>query len=61
MVAMVEAGVDIVEVGVPYSDPLMDGPVIQHAADAALQRGRGSHDVFTAVARGRRRGRARRW
>ena len=36
MVAMVEAGVDIVEIGVPYSDPLMDGPVIQHAAEAAL-------------------------
>ena len=32
---MVEAGVDIVEIGVPYSDPLMDGPVIQHAAEAA--------------------------
>ena len=31
MVAMVEGGVDIVEVGVPYSDPVMDGPVIQHA------------------------------
>ena len=36
---MVESGVDIVEIGVPYSDPLMDGPVIQHAAEAALQRG----------------------
>ena len=35
MVAMVEAGVDIVEVGVPYSDPLMDGPVIAYAADQA--------------------------
>ena len=33
---MVEAGVDIVEIGVPYSDPLMDGPIIQHAAEAAL-------------------------
>ena len=36
MVAMVEAGVDIVEIGVPYTDPLMDGPVIAHAADVAL-------------------------
>ncbi len=36
MVAMVEAGVDIVEVGLPYSDPVMDGPVIQKAAETAL-------------------------
>jgi len=49
MVAMVEAGVDIVEVGVPYSDPLMDGPVIQHAADVALKGGTRLLDVFTAV------------
>ena len=41
MRAMVEAGVDVVEVGVPYSDPVMDGPVIQHAAEAALRAGRG--------------------
>jgi tryptophan synthase alpha chain len=49
MVAMVQAGVDIVEVGVPYTDPLMDGPVIQHAADAALKGGVRFKDVFTAV------------
>jgi tryptophan synthase alpha chain len=49
MVAMVEAGVDIVEVGVPYTDPLMDGPVIQHAADIALKGGTRFRDVFTAV------------
>ena len=39
MRAMVEAGVDIVEVGLPYSDPLMDGPVIQEAAERALANG----------------------
>ncbi|QDO88874.1 tryptophan synthase subunit alpha [Ornithinimicrobium ciconiae] len=39
MVALVEAGADIVEVGVPYTDPLMDGPVIQDAADQALAGG----------------------
>ncbi|WP_153394744.1 tryptophan synthase subunit alpha [Ornithinicoccus halotolerans] len=39
MRALVEAGTDIVEVGVPYSDPLMDGPVIQDAAEQALQQG----------------------
>jgi len=49
MRVLVEAGCDVVEVGVPYSDPLMDGPVIQHAAEAALQRGSRLSDVFTAV------------
>lgn len=49
MVAMVEAGVDIVEIGVPYTDPLMDGPVIQHAAEVALKGGTRLKDVFTAV------------
>jgi tryptophan synthase alpha chain len=49
MVAMVEAGVDIVEIGVPYTDPLMDGPVIARAADVALARGVRLKDVFTAV------------
>ena len=49
MVAMVRAGVDIVEVGVPYSDPLMDGPVIQRATETALQGGTRVDDVFTAV------------
>ncbi len=50
LTAMVDAGVDIVEVGVPYSDPLMDGPVIQHAAERALAAGTRVDDVFTATA-----------
>lgn len=49
MVAMVEAGVDIVEVGLPYSDPVMDGPIIQVAAEKALERGSRVADAFTAV------------
>jgi tryptophan synthase alpha chain len=49
MVAMVNAGVDIVEIGVPYTDPLMDGPVIADAADLALKGGTRLADVFTAV------------
>ncbi|GAA1874509.1 tryptophan synthase subunit alpha [Lapillicoccus jejuensis] len=49
MRAMVEAGVDLVEVGVPYSDPLMDGPVIQRAVEAALERGARVSDVFRAT------------
>ena len=47
MRAMVEAGVDIVEVGLPYSDPLMDGPVIQAAADQALRAGTTPADVIS--------------
>lgn len=47
--AMVEAGVDIVEVGLPYSDPVLDGPVIQHAAEAALRLGTRVADVFAGV------------
>jgi tryptophan synthase alpha chain len=49
MVAMVESGVDVVEVGVPYSDPLMDGPVIAYAADQALKRGARVRDLFKAT------------
>lgn len=49
MRAMVEGGVDVVEVGLPYSDPLMDGPVIQRATQHALERGARSRDAFTAV------------
>ena len=49
MVAMVEAGADIVEVGIPYSDPLMDGPVIAYAADQALKHGVRVDDAFRAT------------
>jgi tryptophan synthase alpha chain len=51
---MVENGVDIVEIGLPYSDPLMDGPTIQAAVDAALRGGVTTKDVLAtaeAVAR----------
>lgn len=47
--ALVESGVDIVEIGLPYTDPLMDGPVIQTAATRALEGGVRVHDVFSAV------------
>lgn len=46
---MVEAGVDVVEIGWPYSDPLMDGPTIQDAVHRALQGGTGSLDVLRTV------------
>ena len=49
MVAMVEEGVDVVEIGLPYSDPVLDGATIQLAAAAALAGGTRIRDVFTAV------------
>jgi tryptophan synthase alpha chain len=42
-------GVDLVEIGMPYSDPVMDGPVIQRAGTRALERGVRTKDVFAAV------------
>jgi len=49
MVAAVEGGADVVEIGVPYSDPGMDGPVIQQAVDVAVRAGVGMRDVLRAV------------
>jgi tryptophan synthase alpha chain len=49
MIAAVEAGADVVEIGVPYSDPGMDGPVIQQAVDVAVRAGVGMSDVLQAV------------
>ena len=50
MRALVAGGADVIEVGVPYSDPVMDGPVIQAAADVAVRRGTGLADALRAVA-----------
>jgi tryptophan synthase alpha chain len=47
--AMAEAGADIVEIGLPYSDPLMDGPVIQEATHRALLGGTHVRDVLHTV------------
>lgn len=49
--AMVQAGVDVVEIGLPYSDPVMDGPVIQRAVDAALRQGIRTTDVLATAGR----------
>jgi tryptophan synthase alpha chain len=49
MVALVESGCDIIEVGIPYSDPGMDGPTIAKATEAALQGGVRVRDSLTAV------------
>ncbi|RKN50745.1 tryptophan synthase subunit alpha [Micromonospora endolithica] len=49
MTAMVEAGVDVVEVEIPYSDPVMDGPVIQRASDIALAGGVRTADTLRII------------
>ena len=48
--AMVDAGCDVIEVGLPYSDPVMDGPTIQAAAQQALEGGVRPVDVLRTVA-----------
>ena len=48
--ALVAAGADLIELGVPFSDPMADGPVIQHASERALARGIGLRQVFGWVA-----------
>ncbi|PRX49524.1 tryptophan synthase alpha chain [Prauserella shujinwangii] len=49
LAATLDAGADLVEVGVPYSDPVMDGPTIQAAADAALKAGFRLKHLFEVV------------
>lgn len=46
---LIDHGVDAIELGFPYSDPGMDGPIIQHATTAALERGVHLEDLFQAV------------
>lgn len=50
MRVLAQAGADVVEVGMPYTDPVMDGPVIQRAATQALAKGVAVDDVFRATA-----------
>jgi len=52
--ALVEAGVDLLEIGFPFSDPMADGPTIQAAAERALAAGTTLHGVLAMVARVRR-------
>ncbi|NGN91438.1 tryptophan synthase subunit alpha [Nocardioides sp. KC13] len=49
LTTMVEAGCDIIEIGLPYSDPVMDGPTIQDAVQQALDGGVRVDDVFRVV------------
>jgi tryptophan synthase alpha chain len=48
--AFIAGGVDAIEIGFPYSDPVMDGPTIQAAAVTALENGTGAAEVFQALA-----------
>jgi len=47
--AMADAGADAIEVGIPFSDPAMDGPVIQEASEKALQLGTNPGSIFAAL------------
>jgi len=51
LAAVVDAGADAVEVGIPFSDPMIDGPVIQEAALRALQRSTVPEEVLDGIAR----------
>lgn len=55
LLALEDAGADLIEVGIPFSDPLADGPVIQEASARALARGTSPQRVLAAVASVRRR------
>lgn len=46
---LVSAGADIIELGVPFSDPMADGPIIQRASERALEKGTNTDDVFNIV------------
>ncbi len=48
--AAVEAGADALEIGIPFSDPVMDGPVIQEASDRALKSGATPHRILAQIA-----------
>ncbi|KAF1689241.1 tryptophan synthase subunit alpha [Pseudoxanthomonas koreensis] len=55
MHALVAAGADVIELGVAFSDPMADGPVIQRSSERALARGAGTGYVFDCVRRFRER------
>ena len=49
VVALEKAGADLIEIGVPFSDPIADGPVIQRAAERALRAGTSLHGILRTV------------
>jgi len=55
LVELSEAGATVIELGVPFSDPMADGPIIQRASERALKHGFGLDDVLAVVERARKR------
>jgi len=55
MHALVAGGADLIELGVPYSDPVADGPTIQHASERAIARGVGINEILAWVSEFRTR------
>ena len=49
VIALEQAGADLIELGVPFSDPIADGPVIQQAAERALRSGTSLKGIFSTV------------
>lgn len=49
MHGLVKAGADLLEIGIPFSDPMSEGPVIQHAMERALKHGIHCEDIFSMV------------
>jgi tryptophan synthase alpha chain len=56
IVALAEAGADVIEVGVPFSDPMAEGPTVQHSSQVALEQGTRVSDCIQAVREVRKRG-----
>ena len=59
VLALEQAGADIIELGVPFSDPIADGPVIQQAAERALRNGTSLRKILASVTSLRQRTRSR--
>ena len=53
LAAMIEAGADAVEIGLPFSDPMLDGPVIQQASGAAISRGANTTAILAELRQAR--------
>lgn len=55
IISLEKAGADLIELGIPFSDPIADGPVIQKSAQIALDKGIHTDDVFEAISSARKK------